>query len=187
MVLGLLVAAVAAFVPWSAGQQAEAAPPRFTAAIDALSYSGFGTTVRPGARLVTMRGLAAAGLANCNGQAACLATGIHGQSIDVDQDLRIVIDVIGAGVVSISGQTRGTVATTLNSGPVSRSFSGAVGGTAICNAGICDITLSVVGRAPRRGLVELELSGQLDLSGARPVWLNLGGTGIVSMEDVDQI
>ena len=165
-------------------QRMDAAPGAFTVAIEGLRYFDLGTPTRSidqrGTWVIT-EGMWGVGTTNCNGVAACVDAGLDGQPVGIQQDAQVIIDVIGAGVVAVQGQTQGDVATILGGQLVTRMFAGAVTGTSSCSAGLCDVQLTVFAHAQTGSELTLQLSGQVDLSGTAPVWGHLGGVGSIAV------
>ena len=66
----------------------------------------------------------------CGGDADCAAAGLDGARLDIRQDMRIVSDVIGAGVV---GRSRGSIKVKLGDGSTRRmEFEAAINGQLTC-------------------------------------------------------
>ncbi len=153
-------------------------PRRLALVIDALSYNAFSLTdVQATPRGVwVLTGLSGIGWAQCE-QQACRRTGVEGQPIDVEQDLQIVIDVIGAGILGVEGLTRGHVTTMLGSREVTMRFTGTVSGSAVCAdpGESCAVDLVIDGQIGRRGSLSLTLGGTLSLLDGS--WQNVGGGG----------
>ena len=163
-------------------QRMEAAPGWFAVAIDGIHYFDLGVPTRSvdeRGTWVTTQGMRGVGTANCNGLQACIDAGLDGRPVGLQQDAQVIIDVIGAGVVAVHGQTQGAVATVIGGQVVTRSFAGGVTGSSSCSAGVCDVQLVVSAHAG--GELSLLLSGQVDLSGPTPVWGDLGGVGSIAV------
>lgn len=87
--------------------------------------------------MVTTVGLMGTGTFRCGGNETCVASGLDGAGMTVDQDLQIVIDVIHAGIFIdhtsagiVSGRTRGGLSSSALSTGVG--FKGKVKGRATC-------------------------------------------------------
>ena len=110
-----------------------------------------------GKAVVTTVGLGGIGEFNCGGNETCHASGLHRAEMTMDQDLRIVIDVIHAGIVidhpsaGIKGRTRGVLSSPALSTGVA--FKGKIKGNATC----------VGGSASPCGTVEVDLQARVSL------------------------
>ncbi|MFQ5435485.1 MAG: hypothetical protein ACE5FD_11470 [Anaerolineae bacterium] len=157
-----------------------------TAVIENLQYVNLGQTstgIRNGKMGIDTRGLQATAVLACNGDADCAAAGLDGAQVQMQQNLQIVIDVIGAGVVN--GRSRTTLIILDQSGEselVRLRFRSQIRGTAFKGT---DEELQAVfvlpglGRAGTR--LNLELAGTLIPGSSSSLqWQSLAGSGTLS-------
>ena len=109
-----------------------AQPNRVRAEIDNLSYTDLGSstvsTLESGKVLVSTTGLMGSGTLACNGSQACEDAGLAGETLKINQDLQILIDVTGAGI-KVRGRTRGFI---VPGESENLTFKGSVKGQATC-------------------------------------------------------
>lgn len=90
---------------------------------------------------------------NCNGNTSCESAGLNGRQLKIRQDMQIVIDVIGAGVV---GQSQGVLFVRRANGKIRRvRFTTNISGAAAC-----------VGNTNTCGTLAVTMTGNSNLLGA---------------------
>ena len=149
--------------------------------------------------LVTTVGLSGVGIVDCDGNQDCLRTGLNGKSLDILQDLRILIEFTSAGV---TGRTRGEIKFPESNIvlPDTAKFRGAIEGQVNCLGGpgnrcrSAEVDIRVRARMvdpeqqSRVGNLELKLVGTLVSGGGDgtpPGWTSLEGNGriLISISD----
>ena len=144
-------------------------------------------TLESGKVLVSTNGLMGSGTLACNDNKVCDAAGLDGETIGINQDLQIVIDVTAAGIKKVRGRTRGNFSI---SNVPAFGFRGTVKGQAICTGAspsLCqELTIEMQVRArlfdPDAGVgvgrLVLDLTGIIGMSpGPTSEWVSLEGSG----------
>jgi hypothetical protein len=164
-----------------------------------VSVSPGNSTIRQlsgGRYLLRTQGLSLTGTVNCNGDPGCEEAGLGGASVDLAQDLRIVIDFTGAG---IAGQTRGDVLLPPSSTslPDTVKFQGPIDGKLKCepNSQRACATATILVRAQAgltdeadgalAGIMELEWVGAIQPQIGAVAWDGLFGLGDIVMFTAD--
>lgn len=162
-----------------------------------IVYTDLGNTtggrLASGRFLVTTTGMSGEGMINCNGQQDCLNAGLDGRSLDILQDLRIILDATEAGV---RGRAEGRIiAVELDAGRKLQ-FKGKITGQVACvgrprqpcNTLEVDLLLRAriidADQKSLAGVLEFQLTGKLsDGNGASlpPNWTSLGGSGALGI------
>ncbi|MCP4416654.1 MAG: hypothetical protein GY805_08525 [Chloroflexi bacterium] len=126
-------------------------------------------------------GLQATAVIICNGNLDCEAAGLDGAQVQIEQNLHIVIDVIGAGVMN--GRSRTTVVILDQDGETELTqfqFRSQISGTAFRESDEelqAVFALSGLGRARNR--LNIDLIGTFILGSGQ--WQALGGSGSFSL------
>lgn len=153
------------------------------AAMHALQFESLGeTTFRRNSRAAWLLTLdqAATATAACGGN-ACASLGLDGTPITVAQDLHIIIDLVGAGVVALSGHTRGTLGAIVAGQPVTADFRGSVSGEGTCSDAGCSVRLTVVALTRDGASLRLDLNGTFVTTEQSAHWIALGGAGQIAV------